>query len=74
MLVIGVNIHDHIPSLKLTEHLKHWGWKMSFLLGRRPARCYVSFGECIVIVFLLGTWALCGEAYNISSILNIDTV
>ena len=23
-----------IPSLKLPEHLQHWGWKMSFLLGR----------------------------------------
>ena len=22
-----------VPSLKLTQHLKHWGWKMSFLLG-----------------------------------------
>ena len=24
---------QHVHSRKLTQHLKHWGWKMSFLLG-----------------------------------------
>ena len=31
----------HLPSLKLREHLKQWGWKMSFLLERPHTRCYV---------------------------------
>ncbi len=26
-------------------HLKHWEWKMSFLLRRSPRSCYVSFRE-----------------------------
>ena len=30
----------------ILPHWKHLGWKMSFLLGRPPTRCYVSFWEC----------------------------
>ena len=33
-------------------HLKHWGWKMSFLLGRPPDRCYVSSREGILLQYV----------------------
>ncbi len=36
----------HLGSRKRTIHsLKHWGWKMSYLLKRPPGRCYVCFWE-----------------------------
>ena len=46
-----VELLSCIPYLKLTEmHLKHWDWKMSFLLGPGllPGAMAVSFGECIL--------------------------
>ena len=30
-----------------SSHLKMDGWKIIFLLGWLPGRCYVSFRECI---------------------------
>ncbi len=35
----------HVAHACVLPSLKHWGWKMSFLLGRPILRCYVSFRE-----------------------------
>ena len=42
----------HLPSLKLREHLKQWGWKMSFLLEKASYQVLCLFAECIYPIWL----------------------
>ena len=36
--MIRIDIENALPEAN-SSHLKHWGWKMSFLVTRPPGRC-----------------------------------
>ena len=48
----------NLPSLKLTAslHLRMDGWNIGFLLGVPIFRCYVSFRECMNVLFFSRTF------------------
>ena len=45
---VKINRNPLFTILETNIAPKTLGWKMSFLLGRPPGRCYVSFGGCVL--------------------------